>query len=235
MAKPSKSESLMIIKETPWDQKVFGVNTYEIVVSSWEMLSLSINQVTKNKKIGHYTIKVDPLWNSQILSKAGFYYCDTLIQPYCVKQNFIFHDHPKIHISQVPLEKLISICNGAFIHGRFHRDFNIDRQKADLRYSSWLTQLFAEQKIWSLMYDQDLAGFWGFSEKNILLHALTPDYRGKGMAKYFWSLACQEMFNRGHQEIISSISSANLAVLNLYISLGFKFKNVQDVYHLLIN
>ena len=55
------------------------------------------------------------------------------------------------------------------------------------------------------------------------------------MAKYFWSKACQAMFKLGYKEIISSISTSNVAVLNLYTSLGFKFKNVQDVYHLLIN
>ena len=85
------------------------------------------------------------------------------------------------------------------------------------------------------MYDQELAGFFGFSEQKILLHALKSSYRGKGMAKYFWSKACQAMFKLGYKEIISSISTSNVAVLNLYTSLGFKFKNVQDVYHLLIN
>jgi len=236
MTESSNPDNPIIIKENPWDQKVFGVNTYEIIVLSEKMLYLSINQVIKDKKPGYYTIKVDPLWKSHILSNAGFYYCDTLIQPYCAKENFIFHAHPKIQLSQNnSLEELINICNAAFSHGRFHRDFNIDRKKADLRYNSWLTQLFAQQKVWGLMYDQELAGFWGFSDQNILLHALKPNYRGKGMAKYFWSIACQEMFDRGYQEIISSISAANLAVLNLYISLGFKFKNVQDVYHLVIN
>jgi len=84
------------------------------------------------------------------------------------------------------------------------------------------------------MYEKKLAGFWAFSDNQILLHALSPDYRGKGMAKYFWSLACQEMFKLGYQEIISSVSASNLAVVNLYSSLGFKFKNPQDIYHLLI-
>lgn len=84
------------------------------------------------------------------------------------------------------------------------------------------------------MYKQELVGLWGFSENKILLHALKSNYRGKGMAKYFWSLACQEMFKLNDQEISSSISASNLAVLNLYSSLGFKFKNPQNIYHLFI-
>ena len=230
------SDNQIVLKKTPWDQEVFGVNTYEIIVSSAQMLSLSINQIIKDKRLGHYTIKVDPLWDSKILSHAGFYYCDTLIQPYCVKENLIFHDHSKISLSQNnSLEALINISNNAFRHGRFHRDFNIDEKKSNLRYNLWLTQLFTEKKVWGLMYDQELVGFWGFFEENILLHALKIEHRGKGLGKYLWSLACQEMFNQGYQEIRSSISAANLAVLNLYISLGFKFRNAQDVYHLVIN
>jgi ribosomal protein S18 acetylase RimI-like enzyme len=230
------SNNQIVVKRTPWDKEVFGVNTYEIIVSSAQMLSLSINQVMKHKRIGHYTIKVDPLWDSKVLSRAGFYYCDTLIQPYCKKENLIFYDYSRISLSQDnSLEELINISDNAFSYGRFHRDFNIDRQKSNLRYNLWLTQLFTEKKVWGLLYDQELVGFWGFFEESILLHALKVDYRGKGLAKYFWSLACKEMFNRGCPEIKSSISAANLAVLNLYISLGFKFRNAQDVYHLVIN
>lgn len=224
------------IKQTFWDQKVFQINTFEIPVESEETLSSKINQIKENPEPGHYTIKVNPLWNTKILADSGFYYCDTLIQPYCDPQSFIFHHHPQVSISlKNSLEELLTICNGAFAYGRFHRDFNIDQQKADLRYNSWLSQLFQEQKVWGLIYDQELVGFWAFSEQNIVLHALKSEYRGKGMAKYFWSNACQEMFKSGYQEIISSISASNLAILNLYRSLGFKFKNAQNVYHLLIN
>lgn len=225
----------ILIKETPWDQKVFGINTFEIIITSEEDLFSRLNQIRNNLKSGHYTIKINPLWNKKTLFDCGFYYCDTLIQPYCSSQTFLDYKHKKISISQNNShQELIEICHGTFNHGRFHRDFNLDRKQADLRYSSWLSQLFNNEQVWGLMYEKDLAGFWGFSQEKILLHALKPYYRGKGMAKYFWSAACQKMFDLGYSEIISSISASNMPVHNLYISLGFKFKNPQDVYHLLI-
>lgn len=224
------------LQETPWDKKVFGIPTFEILVSSEENLLLNINELKKSQIKGHFTLKIDPLWNTKILSDYGFYYCDTLIQPYGSPEKFVSHHHEKISLSQDnTLEELLIICNSAFSHGRFHRDFNFHKKQADLRYNSWLTQLFNEQKVWGLMYKQELAGFWGFSQNKILLHALSTKYRGKGMAKYFWSIAIQEMFKLGYQEITSSISASNIVVLNLYLSLGFKFKNPQDVYHLLIS
>ena len=60
-------------------------------------------------------------------------------------------------------------------------------------------------------------------------------YRGQGLAKFWWSLVCCRLFADGFDEVSSSVSAANLAVLNLYASLGFKFKEATDVYHKLIN
>ena len=225
-----------LINKTPWDSKVFALNTFEIIINSETMIAPAIQELVRQNIRGHYTIKVDPLWNSKILNDWGFYYCDTLIKPYCSLEKLIIYDHQKVTVDKENcLEELLDICHGAFLHGRFHRDFNLDKKQADRRYNSWLSQLFAEKKVWGLMYENELAGFWGFSDKKILLHALKHSYRGKGMAKYFWSAACQEMFKLGYKEIVSSISSSNMAVLNLYKTLGFKFKNPQDVYHLLIN
>ncbi|MEX0267936.1 GNAT family N-acetyltransferase [Leptolyngbyaceae cyanobacterium UHCC 1019] len=85
-----------------------------------------------------------------------------------------------------------------------------------------------------MLYYKTLAGFWGYSENKIVLHALGSDYRGRGLAKYFWSAACRELFRQGHSELVSSISFSNTPALNLYISLGFRFRNSYDLYHLMI-
>lgn len=66
-----------------------------------------------------------------------------------------------------------------------------------------------------------------------MLHALSENYREKGLSKYLWTAACKELFSMGHPEIITSISVSNVSVLNLYISLGFSFRNPLDIYHLL--
>ncbi|MFM6198094.1 MAG: GNAT family N-acetyltransferase, partial [Dolichospermum sp.] len=85
-----------------------------------------------------------------------------------------------------------------------------------------------------LRYSGKIAGFWAYSNNKILLHALSQEYKGKGLSKYFWSLACVKLLAKGHQEITSSISASNLAVLNLYSSLGFRFRNAVDIYHLVL-
>lgn len=220
------------IIKTSWDSRVFSLETFEIVKSSEDILNLIFEN---NPKPGHYTVKINPLFSKKSLRDYGFYYCDTLIEPYCNIDKFIAFKEERFSIdTSIQLDELIKIAHGAFTHGRFHRDFNLDKNLADIRYELWLKDLYESQGVFGLMYDDNLAGFWGFANNKIVLHALSEEYRGRGMAKYFWSLACQELFSQGHKELTSSISASNLRVLNLYSSLGFKFRNPLDVYHLLI-
>jgi ribosomal protein S18 acetylase RimI-like enzyme len=81
------------------------------------------------------------------------------------------------------------------------------------------------------MYRNELAGFLGFAGNRIVLNASSGKYRGKGLGKYLWSAACGELFSHGYGEIVSSISASNMPALNLYASLGFRFRNPLDVYH----
>ncbi|MBD1837175.1 GNAT family N-acetyltransferase [Coleofasciculus sp. FACHB-501] len=218
------------ILSTPWDSKVFNLNTFEIINVSEEVLKKIVN----DNQPGHYTVKVKPNFPKKIFYDYGFYYCDTLIEPYCTQNHFIEFQKEGISLSlSVPIDELVQICHGAF-NGRFHSDFNVANNLADIRYDLWLKELYQSQSVFGLMYYGDLAGFWGFSNNKIVLHALSEKYRGKGMAKYFWSMACKKVFDMNHKELLSSISASNMPVFNLYTSLGFKFRNPREVYHILL-
>jgi len=221
-----KMEISKYIVKTPWDSKVFGIDTYEIKSVSRQTLE----QILRIP--GHFTIKVDPLASKKLLHDYDFYYCDTLIEPYCAPDRFVYFEHEGVHITHdIDIAKLTNMSQYAFFHGRFHRDFNIDNQLADIRYAEWLKQIYKSKKVFALVFNNDLAGFFGFSGNKIVLHAINKKYKGKGLAKYLWSAACKELFNKGHSEIVSSISVSNNPALNLYCSLGFRFRNPLDAYH----
>jgi RimJ/RimL family protein N-acetyltransferase len=221
-----KPESIV---STPWDSRVFGMDTYEIKEVSEEIMRRVSN------KPGHYTVKVDPLSSKKILHEHGFYYCDTLIEPYCTPERFRYFEHEDVSISRdIDVDKAAEISHGAFVHGRFHRDFNIEARLADVRYERWLREIHDSGNLLTLLFDNELAGFFGYSESRILLHALDRKFRGKGLARYLWSAACRELFDMGHEEISSSVSAANVPILNLYSSLGFRFENPKDIYHKLV-
>ena len=217
------------IKDTPWDAAAFGMRTAEIIEYSEAALRLA------TQTPGHYTIKVDPLADKRLLHEFGFYYCDTLIEPYCTPDKLRKSEHPDATIGKAAeWQELLHICHSAFAHGRFHRDFNLDKTRADLRYDNWLRQLFEKNAVYTLLWRGKLAGFIAYDGNNLVLHAVAIAQRGKGRAKYWWSAVSAELLAAGHAEVKSSISAANIAALNLYASLGYSFRTPLDVYHRLV-
>lgn len=217
---------LPLIRSTPWD-------TIALNVPSWELLENSTNAFNQMKDLaGHFTIKIDPLANKRLLHEFGFYYCDTLLEPYCDADRLRRVNHPDVTISEkFARDEVLAICHGAFLHGRFHRDFHLPKAAADTRYNNWLEQLLEKQSVLALCYRGIVAGFIGYSEDKLVLHALSEKYRGKGFSKYWWYEVCNILLRKGNVEVRSSISASNLAAINLYASLGFRFRNPQDVYH----
>lgn len=218
-----------LIKPTPWDTAAFGIPAWELLEYSEAALQQAVNTQ------GHHTLKVDPLADKRLLYEHGFYYCDTLVEPHCNAARLRMAQHPDATISkEVDAEQALSICHGAFAHGRFHRDFNLPKAAADLRYDNWLKQLLKAQQVYGLYWQGALAGFIGYSGNSLVLHALSGQYSGKGLSKHWWSAACGEILATGQNEVKSSVSVANLAALNLYASLGFSFHSPQDIYHRLV-
>lgn len=212
--------------QTPWDKRAFGFETYEIQQLSADVLR-SLNTVE-----GHFTIKVAPTASKALLHQHDFYYCDTLIEPYCTYEKFQPSYDPKVSLSEsVDLKELVKMCYNSFTYDRFHRDFFIKGEKADQRYVTWLEDLYQNGSVFALLYDGETAGFFAYKGGKILLHALNEKYRGRGLAKYFWSEACRALFSYDYNELASSISAANVAVLNVYSTLGFSFRHSVDIYH----
>lgn len=217
-----------LIKRTPWDCAALGYDAFELADAGPE----AISQVGAP---GHYTVKVDPLASKQLLHRNGFYYCDTLIEPYCEAENLRLLPHAAAGFDRrTALEPLVAVCSGAFQHGRFHRDFNVERSLADQRYENWLRTLHAANKVYGLTWQGELAGFIAREGGKFVLHALGAKHRGRGIGKHLWSAVCADLVSEGEHEISSSISAANVAALGLYASLGFRFRKPLDVYHRMI-
>ena len=218
------------IRPVPWDSEVFGVNCFEITNADEHSLARA------TRMPGHYTVKINPQADKRMLHRHGFYYVDTLIEPVCNDPARLAHyRHPDCSISTDALfDKLEPMCRASFLHGRFHRDFNMSSKAADQRYIRWLKQLQKEGEVFTLLYRQQVAGFIACQQGKLLLHAIKNEFRDKGLAKYFWSTVCEQLFRQGNAPISSSISSSNLPALNLYSRLGFRFSNAVDVYHRLI-
>lgn len=217
------------LSATPWDQRIFNLPTWEVVAPDESLLA------ELGAHPGHYTVKIDPLASTEALQRHDFYYCDTLIEPYVDYDRFREHPHDEISIVERPLrEDMMALCHGMFNHGRFHRDFNIDPRLADRRYNQWVGQLCEEGNAFALLYKGETAAFIGYRGNKLVLHAIAERFQGRGLAKFMWSRVCKELFDRGRSELCSSVSASNLAVVNLYASLGFRFRMPLDIYHRMV-
>lgn len=213
------------IRRIEWDSAAFERDCYEITEYSEAALRVAA------EKSGHYTIKVDPLKSKALLHKYGFYYCDTLVEPHCPRGSFVPHYSDGAGFARgTALDDLLAICHGAFEYGRFHRDFNLPRAQADLRYDNWLRQLHASGNTYGLTYEGELAGFIAVDGPRLVLHAMAQRFRGYGLARYLWTAVCEDLY-RSHAELSSSISAVNVAAANLYRTLGFRLRHPVDVYH----
>ncbi|MDX8391361.1 MAG: GNAT family N-acetyltransferase [Mariprofundaceae bacterium] len=209
-----------------WDTAVFGMPCFDITDYNHAVLAHAAATP------GHYSIKVAPLADKALLHRYGFYYTDTLVEPACTAERLIAHPHPQANIDpDVALQALLPMCRQTFVHGRFHRDFNLPAEASDRRYMQWLEQMHREDTVLGLNFEGELAGFIAVRNGALLLHAVAASFRGRGLAKYMWTAACRYLFTQGAIELSSSVSAANLPVLNLYASLGFRFRAAVDVYH----
>lgn len=214
------------LRPTPWDKRTFKIDTYELTAAHEEALKETDEQP------GHYTLKVAPLENPEPFIRNGFYYMDSLIEPVCKKKDFRLFNQDNIALSQdFRKDEILKIAEEAFIHGRFHRDFNVPDRLADMRYMRWVDDLMDENNLFSLLYDGEVAGFYGFNKNKVLLLGIKNSFQGKGLARSYTSLGCQKQFEMGYDTLYTSISAANVASLNLFYSLGFKLKITRDVYH----
>jgi L-amino acid N-acyltransferase YncA len=212
----------------PWDSAALGCE-------AWELASAAPDVLAQARAPGHYTVRVNPVADKRALHEHGFYYCDTLIEPYCAAREFEPQPHPAAGVSRdAALEALLVICRGAFQQGRFHRDLNIERARADRRYETWLKTLHGAGKVYGLTWEGELAGFIAHEGGKLVLHALGAKHRSRGLARHLWSAVCADLARQEVSELTSSISATNLPALNLYASLGFRFRNAVDVYHRVI-
>lgn len=212
-------------KTSPWDMRAFNMPCYELV-------SLTPEALASTDSTGHYTAKVDPVADKSLLHKHGFYYCDTLMEPFCKPEMFRPSPSSDVTIAaDCALDDLLAMSRGVYLHGRFHRDFNVPDELADLRYDNWLRDLHGAGNCLGLLYKGELAAYFGIVGSKAVLHAVAEKFRGKGLAKYLWSAAYTRLFSEGHPEVTSSVSAPNMAVINLYASLGFRFRHPLDIYH----
>jgi ribosomal protein S18 acetylase RimI-like enzyme len=152
------------------------------------------------------------------------------------KKNFISY---KIKQSRAERDKIINIAHRNFKYSRFHLDDRISKKIANLIKKKWVENFYRGKrgnKMIAQFYKKKLTGFCliKYIDKNsalIDLICIDKKYFNQGLGKNLvnYTLFKLKLFNMSI--LMAGTQDSNPASINLYKSLGFKKKNVSNMYH----
>jgi ribosomal protein S18 acetylase RimI-like enzyme len=127
-------------------------------------------------------------------------------------------------------EPLADMAAQVFRHGRFHQDPRIDPALGDRRYRAWMWNAFERptQRVLKCLEGDAIVGFFVIESPQPgncfwSLTGLAPGLQGRGLGKRVWQAMLRHHQSEGADTVSTSISSHNVPVFNLYVTLGFRF------------
>lgn len=225
----------------PWDTRIFGAPVAQI----------SKLQVTDPAQAGRdyeafadwcaqqqialcaCRLPADRLVDSMFLEERGFRFVELNYTPRLTGLQSLQFPDEGMQIdgaSEQDREALADMAAQVFRHGRFHQDPRIDPTLGDRRYRTWMSNAFThpDQKVLKCLLDGTIVGFFvvELHEPRHCFWSLTglaPELSGKGLGRRVWKAVLHKHCSDGMDTVSTSISSHNIAVFNLYVSLGFRF------------
>lgn len=117
-----------------------------------------------------------------------------------------------------------------FDSGRLHLDPQVGPEIGDRRYAAWAANAFHHpgQSVLKCVMDHRTIAFMVVerptpSARFWSLVGLAPGMSGQGLGRRVWQTMLAFHHKEGVREVSTSISSHNVAVHNLYVTLGFRF------------
>jgi RimJ/RimL family protein N-acetyltransferase len=135
-------------------------------------------------------------------------------------------------------EHLTALARRSIQIGRFHQDPRVNGASSGRRYSQWVRRAFENpnQRVLKCVRAGDIVGFFVVETSEPggrfwSLIGFDPEFAGRGLGYSTWTAMLRYHQLEGVQKITTSISSHNVAVMNLYVKLGFRFSEPQITLH----
>lgn len=243
--------SSLEIRDTPWDARVLGFPTNEVIQVKdsgdpeelRELLEI-FESTCARKQVG---LSVTRLAASRHLARlafeeAGFRPVETslgiLRKGRCAIPPFIPEELlEKIEIRpacEEDLNALKGIAAVDFHFGRFFEDPRMPVSVARARNSNWISDLAREGPVDVGIANGSIIGFMAYSKASanvdLLLGGITERYAH--LAIPFWIKELSRIQEEAAVTIKTIVSAANIGIMNLYCSLGFRFTEAYIGYHL---
>ncbi|CAK0769731.1 GNAT family N-acetyltransferase [uncultured Gammaproteobacteria bacterium] len=222
-------------RDTPWNDRALGRRCREILelsILSTDLLA-AFEQRNLDDGIGLCVTRI-PAENREpiaALQRHGYRYVEA---SYRISLDSFAHFFPHNRFGRTlplrlatagDLPALAAISDQDFHHGRFLEDIALPEGVARLRHRLWIGDLLREATVWVLDSRDRVAGFHAFkrngSEAEMILTGVGRGY--ERLAGWFWGSLMHKTAAEGMTSATTLISAANLAILNLYSQLGFRF------------
>jgi RimJ/RimL family protein N-acetyltransferase len=135
-------------------------------------------------------------------------------------------------------ESLSALAERTFRIGRFHQDPRVESVAADRRYGQWMWRAFDDerQQVLKCVRHGEVIGFFVVEAPNATerfwsLVGLAPEYTGRGLGYETWIAMLRHHQAEGIKRIATRISSHNIAIMNLYVKLRFRFAEPEITLH----
>ncbi len=187
------------------------------------------------------------------IEAAGFSFVETTVDPYTVLSKNsvlrIFQENPGSFVpkrinfdtlgfkdldrnDQAACESVKRIAAESFVKDRFHVDPRCPEHLADKRFVYWVEDLLKGDTLFQLLlYDDDVIGFMASKGQHLILAGFSRKYSASGLGDYFWLSVLANMASENLTQAHTRISVNNIPVLNLYVRLGFKFRDPAAMFH----
>ena len=225
----------------PWDSEIFGTAVAQI--SRIEVRDATRAAVDYGQFVAwraRHDIQLcacrvpsDRLVDSMFLEADGFRFIELNYLPRLAGLQQRVFEQQGIEIAPAldsDREALAEMAGQVLRHGRFHQDPRIDPALGDKRYRVWMTNAFSRptQTVLKCMLEGRVVAFFVIEHPEAKhcfwsLIGLAPGLQGQGLGKRVWNAMLSQHREQGIERVSTSISSHNVAVFNLYVSLGFRF------------
>lgn len=236
-------------RQVPWDAAVFGYPVAQIhtLVLTDPMAAMSAYQRFQRwldaagVRIVSCRLAHERLPESMFLEANGFRFIEMVLHPLFTELRVL--DLPADDLAIAPaaetdIPALQAIALDAFQHERFHVDPRLAATLGDLRYARWVGNSWnhPQQVLLKITDGERLVGMFivEYSDSGDVywhLTAIAPRFQGQGYGLRVWRAMLRRHQTDGHERVTTTISVRNVAVLNLYAKLGFRFAPPEMTFH----
>lgn len=233
-----------------WEKKNLNKTTLEIIFEHGDDIS-DICKIIDNEEYDYIVAKV-PIIEPNLLEglhNIGFIFCETQLSLFNNLKKSLSIDSTfvkmgeKLKINQVQCEEelyevLNNVDNEMFSTDRIALDHIFGKEVSNSRYKNWINDEFHNNKtieILNIIKDNKTVGFFMTELKDdetvqVLLGGIYSKYQGMGLGYSIISKPIERYTSTGRTIIRTKVSSNNLEVIKLYISMNYQIENVEYIF-----